>query len=162
MSNMIDPFSDEHEALTFHKLDQKPTNPKDAIGVRKAPLSVVPMGVVAEIGVGMLEGAAKGYGRHNYRAVGVRASVYFDATMRHLISWWEGEDIDPDSGMSHITKALTSLTVLRDAQMQRKCTDDRPPRSRPFYAELNERAGAIIDKYADKTPRHYTIEDSDL
>lgn len=155
----VDPLSDEHEALTFHPLDQKASNPKDAVGVRKAPLSVVPMGVVAEIGIGMLEGASK-YGRHNYRGVGVRASVYFDATMRHLISWWEGEDIDPDSGMSHIAKALCSLAVLRDAQMQQMCEDDRPPRSEPFYPRLNEAAAQIIDKNADKKPYHYTLKDS--
>ena len=154
----VDPLSDDHEALTFHPLDQKASNPKDAVGVRKAPLSVVPMGVVAEIGVGMLEGASK-YGRHNYRGVGVRASVYFDATMRHLISWWEGEDLDPDSGMSHIAKALCSLAVLRDAQMQQMCEDDRPPRSEPFYPRLNEAAAQIVDKHADKKPYHYTLKD---
>lgn len=136
----------------------KDTNPKDAIGVRKAPMSTVPMNVIAEIGVAMLEGASK-YGRHNYRAMGVRSSVYFDATMRHLMDWWEGVDIDPDSGMSHITKAITSLTVLRDAQMQGMCTDDRPPRSKDFYSHLNKTSGEIIDKYKDKKPKHYTLED---
>lgn len=137
-------------------LDCKQSNPKDAVGVRKAPLSVVPMNVIVEIGIGMLEGTCK-YGRHNYRAVGVRSSVYFDATMRHLIAYWEGEDDDPDSKMSHIAKALTSLVVWRDAQMQGKCEDDRPPCSKPFYAEMNAKAGEIIDKHADKNPRHYTI-----
>lgn len=136
----------------------KPTNPKDAIGIRKAPLSTLPMGVVAEMGAAMLEGAAK-YGRHNYRGVGVRASVYFDATMRHLISWWEGEDTDADSGLSHVTKALVSLAVLRDAMMQSKCEDDRPPRSAPFYAELNDRCSAVLDRHADKSPKHWTIMD---
>lgn len=137
----------------------KPTNPKDAIGVRKAPLSTLPMGVVAEMGVAMLEGAAK-YGRHNYRGVGVRASVYFDATMRHLVAWWEGEDKDPDSGLSHITKALVSLAVLRDAQMQGKCEDDRPPVSAPFYEGLNARSADVLERHADKSPKHWTIKDS--
>lgn len=136
----------------------KPTNPKDAIGIRKPPMSTVPMNVVAEIGVAMLEGACK-YGRHNYRGVGVRASVYFDATMRHLVSWWEGEDIDPDSGASHITKALASLAVLRDAQMQGKCTDDRPPRSAPFFPRLVAESESILDRHAGKDPKHWTIED---
>lgn len=135
--------------------ESKPTNPKDAIGIRKAPLSCVPMNVVAEIGVGMLEGASK-YGRHNYRAIGVRGSVYFDAVQRHLIAWWEGEDTDPDSGMSHVAKALTCLTVLRDAMLQGKFTDDRPPKSEPFYEDLNRQAGAILDRHADKSPTHYT------
>lgn len=151
---------DEHEALTFRALpNTKATNPKDMIGTRKAPLSTVPMGVIVEMGVGMLEGAAK-YGRHNYRCSGVRASVYFDALMRHMIAWWEGEDIDPDSGLSHITKAMCTLAVLRDAQMQGMVTDDRPPVSAEFYPAMNAAAGAMLDKHADKTPRHFTIADT--
>ena len=133
----------------------KPTNPKDSIGIRKAPMSTVSAAVMAEIGVAMLEGAAK-YGRHNYREAGVRGSVYYDATMRHLMAWWEGEDIDPDSGMSHITKAITSLVVYRDAMIQGMAEDDRPPKSADFYKELNKKAGEILDKYADKKPKHVT------
>lgn len=150
---------------------RKTSNPKDAVGIRKAPLSVVPMNVIVEIGVGMLEGASK-YGRHNYRAMGIRESVYFDGTMRHLIAYWEGEDIDPDTveldkdgnpvpgtGVHHLTKALTSMTVWRDAQMQNMATDDRPPKSLPFYPQANKNSAAIVDKYADKKPHHYTHED---
>lgn len=149
--------SPDHPARTFHTL--KATNPKDAIGISKAPMSTVSAAVLAEVGVAMLEGASK-YGRHNYRAAGVRSSVYYDATMRHLMAWWEGEDTDPDSGMSHITKAITSLVVLRDAMIQGMCTDDRPPRSAEFYARLNTLAAEVLAKHADKSPRHYTIADS--
>ena len=138
--------------------DVKDTNPKDIVGTRKAPMSTIPGNVMAEIGVAMLEGACK-YGRHNYRIAGVRASVYYDGVKRHLTAWWEGEDCDPDSNLSHITKAITSLVVLRDAMIQGMCTDDRPPRSKEFYAELNQKAAAIIDKYAELSPIHFTIED---
>lgn len=139
----------------------KPTNPKDSIGVRKAPLSCVPMNVIAEMGIGMLEGAAK-YGRHNYRGVGVRTSVYFDAAMRHLIAFWEGEDIDADSGLSHVAKAMVTLAVLRDSQMRGNCVDDRPPRSAPFYPGLNEAAAALLDRHAGKDPKHWTVADDAL
>lgn len=152
---------DDHEALTFHPLESKPTNPKDIVGIRKAPMSTVPANVMAEVGVAMLEGAAK-YGRHNYRVAGVRASVYYDGVMRHLMAWWEGEDIDPDSGMSHIVKAITSLAVLRDAMHQSMWADDRPPRSADFYSLLNRQAGQILDRYEDKKPTHYTIKDTGL
>lgn len=129
------------------KLNSKDTNPKDAVGTGKIPYSCLPCGVVAEASVGMSEGARK-YGRHNYRIAGVRASVYFDAAKRHLDSWWEGEDIDPDSELSHITKAICSLFVLRDAMMQDKWTDDRPPRMKAGWLQaLNERAKAVVDKY---------------
>jgi hypothetical protein len=119
-------------------------------------MSTVSCAVLAEVGVAMLEGASK-YGRHNYRAVGVSASVYYDATLRHLFGWWEGEDIDPDSGLSHVTKAIASLVVLRDAMIQSKFTDDRPPRSVPFYPALNAGAADIVNRYADRKPKHYTI-----
>jgi hypothetical protein len=138
--------------------DTKPSNPKDIVGIRKAPMSTVPANVLAEIGVAMLEGSCK-YGRHNYRSAGVRSSVYYDGVMRHLMAWWEGEDIDPDSGMPHIVKAITSLVVLRDAQHQKMLADDRPPRSAPFYEDLNSLSGMIIDKHENKNPRHYTMHD---
>lgn len=138
--------------------NEKPTNPKDAVGVKKAPMSTVSSAVLAEVGVAMLEGALK-YGRHNYRGVGVRASVYYDATMRHMFSWWEGEDQDPDSGMSHITKAIASLVVLRDAMIQSKIEDDRPPRSPEFYELLNRKAALLVSRFADYEPHHYTIGD---
>jgi hypothetical protein len=76
------------------------------------------------------------------------------------MSWWEGENLDPDSGLSHITKAIASLVVLRDAMIQGKMTDDRAPSSTEFYAALNTVAAAIIDRYADKKPRHYSIADT--
>ena len=104
----------------------KDTNPKDAVGTKKPPFSTVSGPVFAEVGVGMLEGARK-YGRHNYRVSGVRASVYYDAALRHLTSWFEGEDVDPDSGLSHVTKAICSLVVLRDAVIHDQLVDDRPP-----------------------------------
>ena len=126
---------------------KKPSNPKDAVGIKKMPMSVVPAPVLAEVGIGMMEGALK-YGRHNYRAIGVRGSVYYDATMRHLMSWWEGEDIDPDSKLSHISKAITSLVVLRDAMMRQNWVDDRPPVSpHDWMQRLNEHAEALLAKY---------------
>jgi hypothetical protein len=60
-------------------VSNKDSNPKDVVGVRKAPLSCVPKTVVAELGVAMLEGASK-YGRHNWREAGVRSSDRLDAT----------------------------------------------------------------------------------
>ena len=151
---------EDHETATSipikpKKPSVKDTNPKDSIGIRKSPLSVVPLSIVQELGVAMLEGAAK-YGRHNYREAGIRESVYFDATIRHLFAYWEGEDIDPDSGMSHLTKAMASLAVWRDAQIQGMYEDDRPPKSKQGYEGLNKLSGEILDKHADKNPKHVT------
>lgn len=136
----------------------KPTNPKDALGIRKAPFSTVPCGVIAEVGIGMLEGALK-YGRHNYRVMGVRGSVYFDAAMRHLTAWWEGEDIDPDSELSHITKAICSLVVLRDAMIRANWADDRPPPSLPGWLDgLNGKVVKLLAKYPEQVAPYVRIE----
>lgn len=127
-----------------------PENPKDKVGSKKAPMSVVPANVLAELGVAMLEGSLK-YGRHNWRDAGIRSSVYYDACLRHLFAWWEGEDIDPDSGLSHITKAMATLLVLRDGQTAGMCEDDRPKPSNAFYPALNARASKLQNNRSDVT-----------
>jgi hypothetical protein len=127
----------------------KDTNPKDAVGIKKGPITTVSGPVMAELGVAMLEGARK-YGRHNYRVAGVRASVYRDATWRHLAKWWAGQDIDPDSGVHHLVKALASIMVLRDAQLFDKCDDDRPPalpRADEFWANIDKMSVDLIKKH---------------
>lgn len=140
----------------------KDTNPKDAVGIKKPSLSTVPCPVLFEIGAAMAEGAAK-YARHNYRIAGVRASVYYDATMRHLMAWWEGEDIDPDSDMSHVTKALASLVVLRDATMNDMLYDDRPPKAKPgWMSSVQTRMDVINHMYPNPLPPHTEIEKQDM
>lgn len=136
----------------------KDTNPKDACGIKKVPFSTVSVPVMAEIGAAMLEGALK-YGRHNYRAVGVRASVYYDALLRHIGAWWEGEDIDPESGLNHVVKALATLVVLRDAMLQDKLTDDRPPKSKVGWVNaLNEQAKKLIEKFPNPLPAYLATD----
>ncbi len=135
-------------------MNTKPTNPKDAIGSKKVPLiSVVPQRVLAEVSLGMLDGACK-YARHNYRGVGVRASVYVDAAGRHLAAWWEGQDIDPDSGLSHITKVISSLMVLRDSMLQGNVVDDRPPRVSEvdWVAGMNSDTVSLLARHPDPKP----------
>jgi hypothetical protein len=127
--------------------ETKETNPKDAVGVRKVPTHVVPARVTAEVGLALLEGARK-YGSYNWREAGVRASVYYDATNRHLADFWEGVDIDPDSGLSHVTKAIASLTVLRDSMMHGNWEDDRPIAAEAGWVQaMNEKAAEIIERY---------------
>ena len=129
---------------------KKETNPKDVIGMKKAPISTLSCAVMFEMGLGMFEGARK-YGRHNYRAMGVSATVYYDAAVGHLMDWFEGEDIDPDSGLSHVTKAMTALLVLRDSMLCGNWIDDRPLRNpnKLYKKSFNKKAKAIVEKYPD-------------
>ena len=135
---------------------KKDTNPKDAIGIRKGRCwGAIPALVIKEVGVGMMEGAFK-YGRHNYRIAGIRASVYYDAARNHMDDWWEGEDIDADSGLSHVTKAICSLVVLRDAMINEMWTDDRPPSVdvATHREEMQRIVDAIFDRYPEPLPAY--------
>ena len=141
----------------------KPSNPKDNMGMKKCPLSVISTPVLYEVGLGMMEGALK-YGRHNYRVIGVRASVYYDATMRHLAQWWEGEDLDPDSkaGLHHVTKAIASLTVIRDAMIQGKFNDDRPPKApENWMADMNKKAEELLKMFPDPVTPYTELNKDD-
>lgn len=125
-----------------------PNDPKQEAGLKKIPLHTLPFAVLAEDAVAHGEGALK-YGRHNWRKSEVLASTYFAAALRHLFAWYEGEDIDPDSGLSHLTKARSSLGVLRDAQIQGRAIDDRPPASPPdLMARLNTASGDMARRVA--------------
>ncbi len=130
----------------------KDGNPKTAFGVQKPYFSVIPGQVLAEIGLAMLEGACK-YGSHNYRKDGALYSVYFNAAMRHLWRAWEGEDTDPDSGLSHITKAISSLVVLRDSLITGNAIDDRPLKGDSEWFEgVEEATKRILDSYPNPKP----------
>ncbi len=151
MTVMDNPPAQKANTSPAQKAGEKPSNPKDAMGVNKVAFSTLSMPVIAEMAVGMTEGGMK-YGRHNYRNAGIRASVYYDAAMRHLTAWWEGEDIDKDSGLSHIAKAMTTLMVLRDAQLRDMVTDDRPPSSEEWMGHLNHLTAALRKKYPNPKP----------
>ena len=109
-------------------------------------MSGMPMNVLMEAGLVKLHGDLK-YGRFNWREAGVRGSVYYDAALRHLAAWYEGEDIDPDSGIHHIAHAICGLSVLRDSIIRDNWTDDRPPPSDTGWInEFNKQAAKMIDK----------------
>jgi hypothetical protein len=112
----------------------KPADPKYACGDRKPPTSCIPLTVLYYVGMGMYEGDWK-YGAHNYRVCPVMVSTYYNSTRRHLDAYFEGEDLDPKSGLHHVIKAISGLMVLADAILQSEAgasnpfIDDRPPKS---------------------------------
>lgn len=107
-------------------------NPKRAFGLKKPSIWCIPRTVIYELGLAMYEGACK-YGAFNWRDSEVVASDYISALDRHVSAWIEGEDLDPDSKLSHITKAIATLVVMRDAMMSKKFVDDRPPKAPPNW-----------------------------
>jgi hypothetical protein len=88
----------------------------------KPSLTLVP----AEALIGMtraLDYGAKKYGRYNYRD-GIKHSRLLDAALRHLTAILAGEDIDPESGNSHLWHALASLAMLEWMRVNRPDLND--------------------------------------
>ena len=122
-------------------------NPKRRLGVNKYSMSVVPACVMAEVGVAMQEGVSK-YGAFNYREVSIEATTYYDAVSRHLMAWYEGEDIDVESGLNHITKAISSLVVMRDSMMNGNMVDNRPsPAKQGWQDNLNRKVKDLNERH---------------
>lgn len=141
----------------------KNTNPKDLIGSDKLPIHLFPMTAVLFGAVALLDGALK-YGRTNWREAGVRASIYYDACMRHLSRWFEGEDLDPDSGIHHLAHAIACIAILIDALEADNLKDDRmyPANYEKTLKEMTKYVKLLKEKYKDYNPKHWTIQDKKL
>lgn len=140
--------------------DSKPTNPKDIIGSDKLPIHLWPATATALGCLGLLDGALK-YGRANFRAVGVRATIYVDACLRHVYKFFEGENSDPDSGLPHLAHALACLAILVDADAAGKLNDDRNVHGGyvGMVGVLTPHVKRLKEKYEGRSPKHYTIAD---
>ena len=99
-------------------------NPKTAFGETKPKISSTPVIGTREMGK-VFELGAKKYGRYNWRLHTVSATVYYDAAWRHLSAWFEGEDIDPESGVSHLAHVMACMTILLDAENEGMLNDNR-------------------------------------
>jgi len=142
--------------------DMKPTNPKDAIGSTKVPYDLVPESAIAELATGFLEGALK-YGRYNWRAKGVRASIYYSAMRRHMAKWYNGEDADEKTRVKHLASVMACCAIILDADLCGKLNDDRPPKA-PVSKRIDELFEVIAHLkglFKDEHPHQYTIADSE-
>lgn len=137
--------------------DAKPTNPKDGAAVHKLPLDLVPASLKVFATLAFTEGAAK-YGAYNWRVSGARASIYKAALERHLESWWNGEDVDPQTGVPHLASILACAGILLDAGLARKLNDDRPPHVAMgnLIRGLEGDVHRIRALFADRSPQHCT------
>lgn len=123
--------------------ETKDTNPKDLVGLTKLPLRLVPPVAMARMAEALENGASK-YGPHNWREFGVSASVYYEAALRHLFAWADGEDEAPDSRVHHLAHAMACLAIMFDAMEIGKLNDDRP-----VPGGFTARADAWVNKKED-------------
>ena len=96
---------------------------KSSESAAKPRLDLVPWPAVEQIAEVLTYGAAK-YDDNNW-ARGARWGRYFAAMCRHLFAWWGGENLDPETGLSHLAHAGCSLLFLMSYQRNGWGTDDR-------------------------------------
>lgn len=111
------------------------SNPKTLMGKRKLPiLSVISPASILYEAMAMRYGAyeaprvdgTKGYGPYNFRDQAIEAMVYIDATLRHIFSYVDGEEVAEDSLVHHLGHAKATLGILIDAIENKTVIDDRP------------------------------------
>lgn len=139
----------------------KQTNPKDAVGSDKLPLHLWPATATAYGCLGLLDGMLK-YGRSNWRVAGVRLSIYVDAIQRHTNALFEGEWLDPDSGVPHVSHILACAAIIADAEAAGKLEHDEqfPGGYRELVSDLTPHVKRLKNKHADKSPKHYSVVDA--
>lgn len=140
-------------------------NPKDALGSDKLPLELWPASASALGCLGLLDGKFK-YGRDNWRATEVIASVYVGALKRHVEDYEEGLTFDPKSKLPILCHILANSGILADATMVGTLIDDRKypgkngQRYHAFVEELTPHVARIKAMHAGRSPKHYTIADA--
>lgn len=119
--------SDERAEWDVEKPKFHPNDPKGAAGAKKAPMWLLPPYALQQTAWVHKLGASK-YQPYNWRDTGVCATTYISAIMRHLDAWRDGEDIDPESGVTHLAHIAASCNILMDAHQCSKLIDDRSKR----------------------------------
>ena len=100
-------------------------DPKGVAGLLKDPMQFIPLNALKDISRVMRLGSEK-YGENNWLfGAGVGMLTYKGAILRHLTAIDRGEDIDPESGVSHWAHIASSAMIILDAKRAEQLIDDR-------------------------------------
>lgn len=90
----------------------------------KLPIHLVPPSAIKALAEVLDVGQQK-YAPRNWEK-GFDYSIPYACAMRHLLSWWGGEDIDKESGKHHLKHVLTNIAFLIEFLETHPELDDRP------------------------------------
>lgn len=136
-------YSDEGYMRTFEVSLFKPAVEEDALEAKaaaareelaqenggtkhdqgKVMLELLPFEALEAVGRVMTFGAKK-YAAHNWRG-GFKFSRVFGAALRHGFAWVKGEDLDPESGESHLAHMACCILFLLTFVLTKTGEDDR-------------------------------------
>jgi hypothetical protein len=91
--------------------------------VGKPPIGLISRFFILGIARVLAFGARK-YAAHNWR-LGMAWSRAYDAALRHIFAWIDGEDLDPETGENHLYHAACELMFLAEWQETGVGVDDR-------------------------------------
>lgn len=89
----------------------------------KPPMQLLPTAALVEISK-VLEFGAKKYSAENWRN-GLEWSRLFGAALRHIFAHKDGEDLDSETGLSHLAHAGCCILFLLEHEMKNLGKDDR-------------------------------------
>jgi hypothetical protein len=89
----------------------------------KPPMNLLSREALEQTAMVMAFGKEK-YAAHNWRG-GFAWSRPLSAAMRHLMAFNDGEDKDPESGLSHLAHAACCIMFLLEFEKTHKHLDDR-------------------------------------
>ena len=90
----------------------------------KLRYDLLPVKPLREV-VKVLTHGAKFYGDRNWEK-GLAWHRCYGAIQRHINSFWEGEDLDPDTGLPHLAHAICECMFLLEFARTHTELDDRP------------------------------------
>jgi hypothetical protein len=99
----------------------------EALGIKhdqdKAPMSLLSREALEQTAQVLAFGKQK-YAAHNWRN-GFEWSRPLSAALRHILAFQDGEDRDPESGLSHLAHAMCCIMFLLEFEKTHPELDDR-------------------------------------
>ena len=80
---------------------------------------------------------ANKYDDNNWRK-GIKYSRVYGALMRHMNAWWAGEELDPETNISHLHHAGCCIMFLQTYVERNNITESRG-QDRAYTLELDDR-----------------------
>ena len=93
----------------------------------KPRMDLLPPKSIFEVAKVLGFGAEK-YGPENWRLLENLQDRYTAGALRHIFAHMDGEDLDPESGMSHLAHALCCLLFKLEIELENAKIEEEKPR----------------------------------
>lgn len=124
----------------------------------KRRMDLVPTSLMSGV-ARILEFGAKKYGDNNWRQ-GLKWSRVYAALQRHLADFWEGNDLDSESGLPHLYHAACNIAFLIEFYEKRKDLDDRYKKKETYEAKVFYRNSKTGEQMEVKPGRMHPVENA--